>query len=65
MTQFNLNLKLVFIRLSAHNSVFIVNRRNNRFLCASTVLDGEELMEPHHGWVMPMVMMLWRNLLSQ
>ena len=34
--------KLGLTRLSVHNSVFNVNRRNNQFLYASTVIEGEE-----------------------
>ena len=36
--------KLGLIRLSVHNSVFNVNRRNNQFLYASTVIEGEEAL---------------------
>ena len=32
--------KLGLIRLSVYNSVFNVNRRNNQFLYASTVIEG-------------------------
>ena len=34
--------KLSSIRLSVYNSVFNVNRSNNQFLCAGTVIDSEE-----------------------
>ena len=34
--------KLGLIRLSVNNSVFIVNRRNNQFLFASTVIEDDE-----------------------
>ena len=34
--------KLVLIRLSVYNSVFNVNRKNNQFLYASTIIGGEE-----------------------
>ena len=34
--------KLGLIRLSVYNSVFNVNRNNNQFLYASTVIDSEE-----------------------
>ena len=34
--------KLGLIRLSVYNSVFNVNRSNNQFLYASTVIDSEE-----------------------
>ena len=34
--------KLGLIRLSVYNSVFNVNRRNNQFLYASTVIEDEE-----------------------
>ena len=37
--------KFGLIRLSVYNSVFNVNRRNNQFLYASTVLDGETIRE--------------------
>ena len=36
--------KLGLIRLSLYNSVFNVNRRNNQFLYASTVIEGEEAL---------------------
>ena len=36
--------KLDLIRLSVYNSVFNVNRRNNQFLNASTVIEGEEAL---------------------
>ena len=36
--------KLGLIRLSVYNSVFKVNRRNNQFLYASTVIDSEEAL---------------------
>ena len=36
--------KLGLIRLSVCNSVFNVNRRNNQFLYASTVIEGEEAL---------------------
>ena len=36
--------KLGLIRLSDYNSVFNVNRRNNQFLFASTVIEGEEAL---------------------
>ena len=36
--------KLGLIRLSVYNSVFNVNRRNNQFLYASTVIEGEEAL---------------------
>ena len=43
--------KLGLIRLSVYNSVFNVNRGNNQFLYASTVLDGDgdedERKKPH------------------
>ena len=35
--------KLGLIRLSVYNSVFYVNRRNNQFLYASTVIEGEAI----------------------
>ena len=37
--------KLGLIRLSVYNSVFNVNRRNNQFLNASTVIEGEAIRE--------------------
>ena len=36
--------KLGLIRLSVHNSVFNVNRRNNQFLYASTVIEDDEAL---------------------
>ena len=36
--------KLGLIRLSVYNSVFNVNRRNNQFLYASTVIEDEEAL---------------------
>ena len=36
--------KLGLIRLSVYNSVFNVNRRNNQFLYASTVLEDDEAL---------------------
>ena len=36
--------KIGLIRLSVYNSVFNVNRRNNQFLYASTVIGGEEAL---------------------
>ena len=36
--------KLGLIRLSVYNSVFNVYRRNNQFLYASTVIEGEEAL---------------------
>ena len=36
--------KLGLIRLSLYNTVFNVIRRNNRFLYASTVIEGEEAL---------------------
>ena len=36
--------KLGLIRLSVYNTVFNVNRRNNQFLYASTVIDSEEAL---------------------
>ena len=36
--------KLGLIRLSVYNSVFNVNRRNNQFLYASNVIEGEEAL---------------------
>ena len=36
--------KLVLIRLSVYNSVFNVNRRNNQFLYASTVIEDDEAL---------------------
>ena len=36
--------KLGLIRLSVYNSVFNVNRRNNQFLYAITVIEGEEAL---------------------
>ena len=49
--------KLALIRLSVYNSVFIVNRRNNQFLYASsTVIEGEaiqELASPIHEVASP------------
>ena len=36
--------KLGLIRLSVYNSVFNVNRRNNQFLYASTIIEGEEVL---------------------
>ena len=36
--------KLGLIRLSLYNSVFNVNRRNNQFLYASTVIEDEEAL---------------------
>ena len=36
--------KLGLIRLSVHNSVLNVNRRNNQFLYASNVIEGEEAL---------------------
>ena len=41
--------KLGSIRLSVYNSVFIVNRRKNQFLYASTVIDSEASAKPFHG----------------
>ena len=44
--------KLGLIRLSVYNSVFNVNRRNNQFFYASTVIEGEaipELASPIRG----------------
>ena len=41
--------KLGLIRLSVYNSVFNVNRRNNQFLCAGTVLDDDD----GESWTMP------------
>ena len=38
--------KLGLIRLSVYNSEFNVNRRNNQFLYASTVEEGETIAEP-------------------
>ena len=38
--------KLFLISLSIYNSVFIINRRNNQFLCASNVIEGEAIAEP-------------------
>ena len=35
--------KFGFIRLSAYNSVFNVNRNNNQFLYASTVIDDSSI----------------------
>ena len=37
--------KICLIRLSVYNSVFNVNRRNNQFLYASTVIEGEAIQE--------------------
>ena len=37
--------KLGLIRLSVYNSVFNVNRRNNQFLYAKTVIEGEGIRE--------------------
>ena len=37
--------KLGLIRLSVYYSVFNVNRRNNQFLYASTVIEGEAIQE--------------------
>ena len=37
--------KLGLIRLSVYNSMFNVNRRNNQFLYASTVIEGEAIRE--------------------
>ena len=37
--------KLGLIRLSVYNSMFNVNRRNNQFLYASTVIEGEAIQE--------------------
>ena len=37
--------KLGLIRLSVYNSVFNVNRRNDQFLYASTVIEGEAIRE--------------------
>ena len=37
--------KLGLIRLSVYNSVFYLNRRNNQFLYASTVIEGKELRQ--------------------
>ena len=37
--------KLGLIRLSVYNSVFKVNRRNNQFLYASTVIEGKAIRE--------------------
>ena len=39
--------KLGLIRLSVYNSVFNVNRSNNQFLYASTVIDSEAWAAPH------------------
>ena len=36
--------KLGLIRLSVYNSVFNVNRRNNQFLYASTVIEDDEAL---------------------
>ena len=36
--------KLGLIRLSVYNSVFNVNRRNNEFLYASTVIEDDEAL---------------------
>ena len=36
--------KLGLIRLSVYNSVFNVNRGNNQFLYATTVIEGEEAL---------------------
>ena len=41
--------KLGLIRLSVYNSVFNVNRRNNQFLYASTVIEGEEALPQAHS----------------
>ena len=45
--------KLGSIRLSVYNSVFNVNRSNNQFLYASTVIDSGASVEPLHWWVEP------------
>ena len=38
------NLRLSLIRLSVFNSVFNVNRRNNQFIYASTVIEDDEAL---------------------
>ena len=49
--------KLGLIRLSVYNSVFNVNRRNNQFLYASTVIDGnsEAGAKPHDDVSEPLI----------
>ena len=49
--------KLGLIRLSVYNSVFNVNRRNNQFLYASTVIDGnsEAWAKPHDDVAEPLI----------
>ena len=58
--------KLGLIRLSVNNSVLKVNRRNNQFLYAGTVLDGEASVEPFQSvdGQNPMIKMLWPNFLA-
>ena len=41
--------KLGLIRFSVYNSLFNVNRRNNQFLYASTVIEGEEALPQAHS----------------
>ena len=41
--------KLGLIRSSVYKSVFNVNRSNNQFLYASTVIDSEASVEPLRG----------------
>ena len=56
--------KLCLIRLSVYNSVFNVNRRNNQFLYASTVIEGEairELASPIRGPASPIAEPLSSN----
>ena len=56
--------KLDLIRLSVYNSVSDVNRRNNQFLYASTVIEGEaiqELASPIRGPASPIAEPLSSN----
>ena len=56
--------KLGLIRLSVYNSVFNVNRTNNQFLYASTVIEGDaiqELASPIRGLPSPIAEPLSSN----
>ena len=56
--------KLGLIRLSVYNAMFNVNRRNNQFLYANTVIEGEaiqELASPIRGPASPIAETLSSN----
>ena len=53
-SEFMLNTtKLGLIRLSVYNSVFNVDRKNNQFLYACTVIEGEAIAEPLSSRISP------------